>query len=180
MDGWMRVRPAGRRIRFSRLTRRGVVVVLLAAVAGGCGSTAPYRVSGQHRDAAERLAERHFLWPVRGTVSSGFGRRGTGWHHGLDILAPAGTEVCATEAGVAVYAGNGMRGYGNAVVLDHGDGVTSLYGHLRSIRVKSADAVAAGGLIGTVGRTGNATTDHLHFELRVDDHAVDPSPYLSP
>ncbi len=76
------------------------------------------------------------------------------------------------------YAGNRMRGYGNAVILDHGDGIATLYGHLGTIRVKSADVVPAGATIGTVGRTGNATTDHLHFELRLDGEAVDPAGIL--
>jgi murein DD-endopeptidase MepM/ murein hydrolase activator NlpD len=79
---------------------------------------------------------------------------------------------------VVLYAGNGMRGYGNAIVLDHGDGVTTLYGHLKSYRVKSGDVVAAGGLIGAVGDTGNATTTHLHFEIRRNGIGVDPEKYL--
>jgi len=87
--------------------------------------------------------------------------------------------VRAAEKGIAVYAGNGMRGYGNAVVLDHGDGVTTLYGHLETIHVKSAEVVADGAPVGTVGRTGNATTDHLHFELRIDGEAVDPLDILN-
>jgi murein DD-endopeptidase MepM/ murein hydrolase activator NlpD len=67
-----------------------------------------------------------------------------------------------------------MRGYGNAVVIDHGGGVTTLYGHLEAIRVESGDAVPAGAVIGTVGRSGNATTYHVHFEIRVDGESVDP------
>jgi murein DD-endopeptidase MepM/ murein hydrolase activator NlpD len=67
-----------------------------------------------------------------------------------------------------------MRGYGNAVILDHGDGLSTLYGHLETIRVKSAEVVKTGDVVGTVGRTGNATTSHLHFELRVDREALDP------
>jgi murein DD-endopeptidase MepM/ murein hydrolase activator NlpD len=120
-----------------------------------------------------------FIWPLVGTVSSPFGDRAGGRHEGVDILAPPGTEVHAAEAGTTVYAGGGMRGYGNTVVLDHGDGVTTLYGHLRAVRVKSADVVPEGAVIGTVGRTGNATAFHLHFELRVDGEAVDPLAYLA-
>ena len=71
-----------------------------------------------------------------------------------------------------------MRGYGNTVILDHGEGISTLYGHLATIRVQSGDTVPAGEVIGTIGRTGNATTNHLHFELRVDGEAVDPTPYL--
>jgi murein DD-endopeptidase MepM/ murein hydrolase activator NlpD len=72
-----------------------------------------------------------------------------------------------------------MRGYGKAVILDHGNGVTTLYGHLRSVRVESAEVVPKGAVIGTVGRTGNATNYHLHFELRIDGEAVDPVAYLA-
>jgi len=97
----------------------------------------------------------------------------------MDILAPDGAEVLAASPGFASFAGNGMRGYGNAVILDHGDGISTLYAHLSTIRVQSGENVPAGAVIGTVGRTGNATTHHLHFELRVDGKAVDPSPYMT-
>jgi murein DD-endopeptidase MepM/ murein hydrolase activator NlpD len=116
---------------------------------------------------------------VAGTVSSGFGDRSGGRHAGIDILAPAGTEVVAASPGIAEYTGSGKRGYGRAVILDHGEGVTTLYGHLATIRVQSGETVSAGAVIGTVGRSGNATTFHLHFELRVDGVAVDPIPYLN-
>jgi len=159
--------------------RRGrlAAALALAAVLAGCSSARPYRLP---EDAAERLEKRTFRWPVTGTVSSGFGDRAGRHHDGVDILAPAGAEVHAADEGVTVYAGKRMRGYGNAVVLDHGDGVRTLYGHLRTIRVKSADAVPAGAVIGTVGRTGNATAYHLHFELWVDGEPVDPLAYLAP
>ncbi len=170
---------------------RGTTAVLvLAALLSGCGSAAPYRISGTGKQAVyqgypgrspeadERLAFREFLWPVSGIISSGFGYRFRGHHDGVDIIAPAGTEVRAADLGMTIYAGDGMRGYGNAVVLDHGDGVRTLYGHLDTIRVKSPDAVPAGAVIGTVGRTGNATGYHLHFELWVDGEAVDPLAYL--
>jgi len=94
------------------------------------------------------------------------------------MLAPAGTEVRAALPGRAEYAGSKMHGYGRAVILDNGDGITTLYGHLATIRVQSGETVPAGAVIGTVGRSGNATTYHLHFEFRVDGDAVDPVPYL--
>jgi len=119
-------------------------------------------------------------WPVSGPVSSGFGNRQGHRHDGIDILAPRGTVVRAAESGVVVYAGNGMRGYGNVVILDHGNDLTTRYGHLESIRVEPAETVDAGAPIGTVGRTGNATMDHLHFEVRFDNRPVDPTGFLSP
>lgn len=147
------------------------VVLLAAALLAGCSSV-PFRAHD------ERISGKRFQWPVSGPVSSGFGQRSGGRHDGIDILAPPGTPVLASERGVVAYAGSGMRGYGNAVILDHGDGIGTLYGHLGDIRVKSADTVDAGAPVGTVGRTGNATTAHLHFELRIDGKAMDPAPVL--
>jgi len=121
---------------------------------------------------------KRLVMPLDGTISSGFGRRNGRMHEGVDILPPGGTPVRAAGYGVVIYAGRRMRGYGNAIVLDHGDDVTTLYGHLRRIRVKSGDAVAPGSVIGTVGKTGNATTTHLHFELRLGGTVVDPGKYL--
>lgn len=128
------------------------------------------------RDSA--VSRRTFVFPLEGKLSSGFGGRKGGRHDGVDILAPEGTEVRAASYGVVIYAGGGMRGYGIAVLVDHGEGVTTLYGHLKGFRVKSGDAVASGQVIGAVGRTGNATTSHLHFELRSEGEAVDPVKYL--
>ena len=142
-------------------------VLLTAALFAGCSSV-PVKTPD------ERISEKKFRSPVSGPVSSGFGYRSLGRHEGIDILAPLGTPVGASERGIVSYVGNGMRGYGNAVILDHGDSITTLYGHLETIRVKSAEVVPAGAPVGTVGRTGNATTSHLHFELRIDGEAVDP------
>ena len=153
--------------------RRRVGALLLAALVSGCGAAA------RHRLPEDRLGRVRLLPPVDGTVSSGFGNRSGGRHAGIDVLAPAGSEVRAAAPGLAEYAGNGKRGYGTAVVLDHGDGVTTLYGHLATIRVQSGETVRAGAVIGTVGRSGNATTHHLHFELRIDGEPVDPVPYMN-
>lgn len=137
-----------------------------------------YVPSREFPESSSRLAGKRLVMPLAGTISSGFGRRNGRMHEGVDILAPGGAPVRAAGYGVVVYAGNGMRGYGNAIVLDHGDEVTTLYGHLHRIRVKSGDAVAPGSVIGTVGDTGNATTTHLHFELRLGGAGVDPGKYL--
>jgi len=155
------------------IARRWVGALLFAALVSGCGSAARYRIPEDRLDRVRLIA------PVQGIVSSGFGMRPRGRHSGMDILAPDGAEVLAASPGFASFAGNGMRGYGNAVILDHGDGISTLYAHLSTIRVQSGENVPAGAVIGTVGRTGNATTHHLHFELRVDGKAVDPSPYMT-
>jgi len=155
------------------IARRWVGGLLVAGLVSGCGTAARDRVP------ADRLDRIRLLPPVAGTVSSGFGHRSGGRHAGIDIPAPAGTEVRAAAPGLAEYVGNGMRGYGSVVILDHGEGITTLYGHLATIRVQSGETVLAGAVIGTVGRSGNATTHHLHFELRVDGKTVDPGPYLN-
>jgi murein DD-endopeptidase MepM/ murein hydrolase activator NlpD len=152
---------------------RRIGVLLFAALLSGCGSAARYRIP------EDRLDRIRLLPPVAGTISSGFGGRAGGRHAGIDILAPSGTEVVAAAPGIAEYSGSGKRGYGNVVILDHGDGITTLYGHLATIRVQSGETVSAGIVLGTVGRSGNATTHHLHFELRVDGEAMDPIPYLN-
>ena len=104
----------------------------------------------------------------------------TGAEHvsAASMRGSTGTPVRAAESGFVFYAGDKWRGYGNAVALDHGSDITSLYGHLREIHVISGDAVPAGATIGTVGKTGNATTPHLHFEIRVGDQPVDPADYI--
>lgn len=144
------------------------------------GATEHRRIAlpGDPRDRLSPMARRTFRPPVRGKVGSGFGARKGGRHRGVDILAPDGTDVRASEYGLVLYVGDGLRGYGNVIVLDHGEGITTLYGHLEKFRVKSGDAVAAGQVIGAVGRTGNATTSHLHFELRLENEALDPGLYL--
>ncbi len=149
----------------------GVVLLLAAALLAGCSSV-PVRTHD------ERISGKSFRRPVAGPVSSSFGHRPGGRHDGIDIPAPPGTPVLAAERGIVAYSGNGMRGYGNAVILDHGDGIRTLYGHLDTIRAKPSELVPAGEPVGTVGRTGNATTPHLHFELRVDGEPVDPLRYL--
>jgi murein DD-endopeptidase MepM/ murein hydrolase activator NlpD len=142
--------------------------------ATGTKTVPPVRIESQ----PSRILGKKFIMPLRGTISSRFGWRNGRMHEGIDILAPGGTPVRAAGYGVVIYAGDGMHGYGNAIILDHGDRVTTLYGHLKRIRVRSGDAVAAGNVIGTVGETGNATTTHLHFEIRLGKKEVDPEKYL--
>jgi len=144
----------------------------------GATEARPVPLPDDLRERLSPVARRTFHPPVRGKVGSGFGARKSGVHRGVDILAPDGTDVHASEYGLVLYAGDGLRGYGNVIVLDHGEGITTLYAHLKDFRVKSGDAVAAGQVIGAVGRTGNATTSHLHFELRLEDQALDPEIYI--
>ncbi len=121
-----------------------------------------------------------FLWPVDGgTFLRPFGEKR--WHHthaGIDIRGDRGKNILAARDGVVAFCGRTKTGYGTMVVLDHGDGVQTLYAHAQAVLVKSGEAVRRGQPIALVGRTGNATTEHCHFEIRLENRAVDPMTYL--
>jgi len=116
-------------------------------------------------------------WPVSGPVTSGFGVRWGRLHEGIDIAVPSGTPVHAAADGRVVYAG-WMEGYGNLVVLDHGNGLSTAYGHNTSVAVAVGQDVAAGAVIAYSGSTGHSTGPHVHFEVRVNGAPVDPMGYL--
>ena len=123
------------------------------------------------------------LWPTRGELTSGFGRRrspfGGSWEHheGVDIAAPRGTSVFASANGVVRVAGwNG--GYGNAVFIDHGFGMSTVYAHLHRLSVRVGQQVTKGQLVGLVGSTGRSTAPHLHYEVRLNGQAVNPMRFL--
>ena len=118
-----------------------------------------------------------FIWPVNGTVVSGFGIRWGRMHEGIDIAASTGTPIWAAAAGTVIYAG-WLGGYGNLVVMDHGNGLATAYAHASSILVSVGQPVAQGETIALVGSTGNSSGPHLHFEVRVNGVAVDPLFYL--
>ncbi len=126
---------------------------------------------------AARAARGGFIWPVNGTVTSEFGPRWGSFHPGLDIADPEGTPIAASKAGTVVFAGpNG--GYGNFVVIDHGDGTATAYAHQSRLASSEGQQVAQGQTIGYVGTTGFSTGNHLHFEIRVNGSAVNPRDYL--
>ena len=124
-----------------------------------------------------------FIHPVDAPITSGFGMRYhpilhyTKLHTGTDFGASYGTTIHAAAGGVVVIAGN-MRGYGNAVVIDHGGGVSTLYGHCSALLVTEGQTIAQGQEIGRVGSTGYSTGPHLHFEVRRDGQPVDPLGFL--
>jgi murein DD-endopeptidase MepM/ murein hydrolase activator NlpD len=123
------------------------------------------------------------IWPVKGGIGSYFGRRqdpftgGPDYHPGLDIVALYGSRILAPADGKVLVAGR-EGDYGNLVILDHGNGVTTRYGHLARFQVRSGETVRRGDVIGYVGSTGRATAPHLHYEVRLDDRAVNPTSYL--
>lgn len=120
-----------------------------------------------------------FAWPLRGEISSPFGPRihpvyrVPSFHAGIDLAVPEGTRVCAAAPGRVVTAG-WEGGFGFLVVLDHGDGYTTYYGHLSRILVQVGQYVEIGEVIALSGNTGLSTGPHLHFEIRRDGVAVDP------
>jgi murein DD-endopeptidase MepM/ murein hydrolase activator NlpD len=117
------------------------------------------------------------IWPCSGPVTSGFGWRWGRMHEGIDIAVPTGTPIVAAASGTIIYAG-WMGGYGNLVVVDHGGGLATAYGHNSSIAVGPGQAVAQGQIISYAGSTGNSTGPHLHFEVRVNGSPTDPLGYL--
>ncbi len=98
-------------------------------------------------------------------------------HTGIDFTAPPGTPIQATGNGTVIKAEHGRVGYGNYVIIDHGYGFTSLYGHMASITVRQGEIVQKGETIGTVGNTGTSTAPHLHYEVRLKGNPVDPIIY---
>jgi len=124
------------------------------------------------------------LWPVEGTLEGGFGGRrnpfgggGYEFHSGQDIEAAWGAPVVSGAAGKISFVG-WQNGYGQLVVVDHGGGLTTRYGHLSHIDVQLDQNVSRGQLLGKVGSTGRSTGPHLHYEVRINDEAVNPLPYL--
>ena len=123
------------------------------------------------------LSAAGFIWPVNGTVTSGYGWRWGRLHEGVDIAAPSGTPIWAAAAGTVIYAG-WLGGYGNLVVVDHGNGLATAYAHASAVLVSVGQSVGQGETVSLVGSTGNSSGPHLHFEVRVNGSAVDPLLYL--
>ena len=131
------------------------------------------------KDAGGILSALPSKLPLKSGVNSGFGPRLSPWtrepeyHAGIDLAAAAGTPVKASAAGVVRFAGV-ADGYGNSVILDHGAGVESRYGHLQTVGVARGQRVERGQPIGLSGNSGRSTAPHLHYEVRVDGRPVDP------
>ena len=132
----------------------------------GAGSTG----SGQPSAAG-------LIWPCDGVVVSGFGMRWGRMHEGIDIGCAYGTPNRAAAAGTVIYSA-WLGGYGNLIVLDHGNGLSTAYAHASSLLVGVGQTVSQGETVSLVGSTGNSSGPHLHFEVRVNGEAVDPLLYL--
>ena len=135
------------------------------------------------QDQKSLLASVPSVWPVRGWVTSDFGSRVDPYtservmHAGLDIAGPHGKEIIAPSDGTVVFAGL-EGGYGNVVVIDHGYGIKTRFGHLASISVKPGERLKRGQAIAAMGNTGRSTGPHLHYEVRVNGVAQNPRKFI--
>ncbi len=167
-------RPAGRRRLAAVLGR----AVLMAAVILGTAALA-----GEDAKGAGSLATTPSIWPAKGAVTSGFGWRtspfdgGAELHQGIDIASEAGTPVVATADGEVAQCG-WDGGYGNAVQIDHGNGLATVYGHNERLAVSAGQTVVKGQVVAYAGSTGKSTGPHVHYEVRKDGAAIDPWRYL--
>lgn len=141
------------------------------------------RLEAFYRDQKALLSSTPSVWPVRGYLSASFGNRVdpfTGqrdFHTGIDISTPLGARIQAPADGLVVSAGP-QGGYGNALVIDHGYGVVTRYGHMASFNVRPGQRVRRGDVIGFVGNTGRSTGPHLHYEVWLRDRAQNPIHFI--
>jgi len=152
--------PSDRKPRFSRAARR----------------TAPGVASGKPDRLARKMG---FTWPVQGKVISIFGTRRNGRvNKGVDILAPSGTEVCASRGGTVSFTHETMPGFGKTIILEHGDEYASVYTRLGEILVRPGDSVTQHQVIARVGRSALGDGSGVHFEIRWRQKAQNPLHYL--
>jgi lipoprotein NlpD len=133
----------------------------------------PGRLSERPRLATQGLLQ----WPLRGVLYGRFGKKGREPHDGIDLAAPEGTPVRTAREGRILFAGE-QKGYGNIVIVDHGDNLMTLYAHNRDLRVRTGQKVRDGQVVATVGQSGKTSGPHLHFEVRREGLPVDPLDYL--
>ena len=124
-------------------------------------------------------SEGGFIWPLQGRVVSRFGVKGKGLHNdGVNLAAPRGTPVLASQSGIVAYAGNQLRGFGNLVLIKHFNGVMTAYAHNEKLLVSPGDRVRRGQHIAKVGSTGSVASPQLHFEIRSGRQPIDPVKFL--
>jgi len=159
---------AGHRIFIPGATRRLPVEIITPATA----------VVGR-RGSRDVLKNRRlgFTWPIRGRLTSRFGPRGKSFHDGIDLAAPSGTPIHASNTGRVIYSDE-LRGYGNLIIVRHLDGFASVYAHNQKNLAREGQRVSKGQVIAEVGSTGRVSGPHLHFEIRRNNVATDPLYYL--
>ncbi len=133
---------------------------------------------GANRHRAKRESNLEFSWPVRGRLSSSYGRRWGRAHEGIDIAAKRGTSIRAAEAGRVIHSGFGLGAYGRVVIVKHAGHYSTVYAHNRKNFVDKGDFVEKGQVIAQVGQTGNASGPHVHFEIRRKNGARNPLSFL--
>jgi murein DD-endopeptidase MepM/ murein hydrolase activator NlpD len=119
-----------------------------------------------------------FIWPVEGKISNVFEEAESRRHQGIDISSPIGTPIKASNAGKVIYSNNGIKGYGNLIILRHSEELVTVYAHNQVNLVEEGIWVEKEQIIGKVGKTGRATGPHLHFEIRRNNKAMDPLLFL--
>jgi len=141
-------------------------------------------IQSYHQRMDPHLRNFPTLWPITAQISSGFGwranpmgGRGGEFHHGIDLRSPIGTPIRAAGGGTVIFQG-WQGGYGNVVIINHGSGITTLYAHNSANLVYVGQRVERGDIIARVGVTGRTTGPHLHYEVRINDVAVNPRPYM--
>jgi lipoprotein NlpD len=125
-----------------------------------------------------KVSSRGFIWPVSGKVTKAFSNNKSAPHKGIDISANKGTTVLAAKSGKVIYSGDEIPGYGELIIIDHGDQISSVYAHNSQLLVKVGKYVTQGTPIARVGDTGRASGPHLHFEIRRKAVCVNPTDYL--
>jgi murein DD-endopeptidase MepM/ murein hydrolase activator NlpD len=143
------------------------------------GRSSDTRASRSHSRTGVAEPQQQALWllPADADISSLFAARWGTFHYGIDFAAAYGSTVHAASGGTVIRSG-WYGGYGNIVIIDHGDGVTTRYGHNSKLLVSVGEHVDAGDPISQVGSTGDSTGPHCHFEVRIDDKPIDPLPFL--
>jgi len=124
------------------------------------------------------LQKLDFIWPVEGKCLNFFEDEERKRHQGIDISSPPGVPIKASNSGWVIYSGNTIRGYGNLIILRHSDEFVTVYAHNQVNLVEEGMWIEKGQAIGKVGQTGRASGPHLHFEIRRNNKAVDPIPFL--
>ena len=147
------------------------------------GEAYPAQVDAAKTGKSDKLAAIPSIWPVHGRITSGYGWRnspfenGSELHAGIDIAINAGVPVVATADGQIVQSGP-AGGYGNMVQIDHGNGISTIYGHNSQLNVSVGEAVKKGQVVSFAGSTGKSTGPHVHYEVRENGKVVDPWKYL--
>lgn len=129
------------------------------------------------RDREATASKGQLEWPLRGVLYARFGKKGNERHDGIDLAAPRGTPVRAAAPGIVLFAGQ-QPGYGHIVLIEHANGLITLYAHNATLTVKTGDVIKPRQQVATVGESGRTSGPHLHFEVRQEGFAVDPLLFL--